>query len=191
MLRLPGDTVLLVIDLQHAIDHPKWGPRNNPEAEVKAATLIAAWRERGLRIIHVRHDSVEPNSPYRPGQPGHDFKPEAMPLADEAVVGKTTASAFIGTGLEVMLEAGGHTTLVIAGVLTQNSIDATVRHAACLGFRVILVEDVTWAVDIVDRQGRRWPADDVQALFMAALEGEYATVCSCVSVLSAMSRMRR
>ena len=191
MLRLPRDTVLMIIDLQQAIDHPKWGPRNNAGAEANAAALIAAWRGRGLKLIHVRHDSVEPTSPYRPGQPGHDFKAEVAPLAGEAVVGKTTASAFVGTELEALLEAGGHTTLVIAGVLTQNSIDATVRHAACLGFRVILVEDATWAVDIVDRQGRRWPADDVQALFMAVLEGECATVCSSETVLSAMSRMRR
>ncbi|MDR3495507.1 MAG: cysteine hydrolase family protein [Ancalomicrobiaceae bacterium] len=191
MLRLPRDTVLMVIDLQQAIDQPKWGPRNNPTAEAKAADLIGEWRRRGMRLIHVRHDSVELNSPYRPGQPGHDFKPEVMPLPGETIVGKRTPSAFVGTDLEAMLEAGGHTTLVIAGVLTQNSIDATVRHAGNLGFRVILVDDATCAVDILDRKGRLWLADDVHELFLAALDGEYCTVCSCETVVAAMSRMRR
>ena len=29
-MRLPADAVLIVIDVQEAIDDPRWGPRNNP-----------------------------------------------------------------------------------------------------------------------------------------------------------------
>src|SRR5687768_14385321 len=100
MPRLPGDTVLMVIDVQMAIDDPKWGPRNNPDGEHNIALLLDAWRDAGLPIVHVRHDSVEPRSPYRPGTPGHAFKPEAAPREDEPVVPKNANSAFVGTGLE-------------------------------------------------------------------------------------------
>jgi len=111
---------LLIIDVQKAIDDPKWarrGERNNPDAERNIARLLEAWRSRHLPIFHIRHDSREPHSPYRPGQPGHDFKPEAMPQPGETVIPKQTNSAFIGTDLEARLRAAGDTALVICGVL--------------------------------------------------------------------------
>ena len=63
---------LLVIDVQKAIDHPSWGERNNPQAESNIAALLAAWRASGRPIYHVRHDSTELQSHYRPGQSGHE-----------------------------------------------------------------------------------------------------------------------
>jgi nicotinamidase-related amidase len=73
--------VLILIDQQEAMDHPKWGPRNNPGAEKNIARLLAAWRTRKMPIIHVKHDSTSPDSPFRPGQEGNDFKPLTAPLA--------------------------------------------------------------------------------------------------------------
>ena len=64
-MRLPADAVLIVIDVQEAIDDPRWGPRNNLEAEANIAALIAAWRAESLPLVHVRHDSVDPASPMR------------------------------------------------------------------------------------------------------------------------------
>ena len=105
---LPSNAALLIVDFQKAIDDPSWmsnGPRNNPDAEATIARLLAAWRASDRPIIHIRHDSTEPNSAYRPGQPGHDFKAEAVPIADEAVIPKKVNSAFIGTDLELQLQA--------------------------------------------------------------------------------------
>ena len=79
---LPIAAALIVIDVQKAIDHPSWGQRNNPDAERNIAALLAAWRANSRPIYHIRHDSSEPDSTYRPGQPGHDFKPEAAPQSD-------------------------------------------------------------------------------------------------------------
>jgi nicotinamidase-related amidase len=189
-LRLPKDTVLLLIDLQKAIDDPKWGRRNNVQAEAFAGRLLALWRELGLKIIHIRHDSTVPTSPYRPGQPGNDFKPDVAPLPGESIVAKQTNSAFIGTSLEGDLEAGGHTTLVVAGVLTQNSVEATVRHGGNLGFRIVMAQDACAATDVVDLQGRLWLADDVHALSLANMNGEYADISDTETIAAAMARWR-
>jgi nicotinamidase-related amidase len=175
-MRIPLDTVLLVIDLQKAIDDPCWGPRNNPGAETEVAGLLGAWRESRMPVVHVRHDSVEPRSPYRPGQPLHAFKPEAEPLAGEPVFGKSCGSAFVGTELEAWLTERGHTTLVVCGVLTHNSVETTVRHAGCLGFRTFVAGDACRATARRDATGRDWPAEAVHALSLANLDGEYATV---------------
>ena len=85
---------LLVIDVQKGFDDPRWGQRNNPDAESNIALLISAWRNRQLPIIHIRHCSVEPDSPLRPELPGNAFKEEAQPLPEEKQFDKSTASAF-------------------------------------------------------------------------------------------------
>ena len=186
-MRLPADAVLIVIDMQEAIDDPRWGPRNNPGAEANVAALIAAWRAERLPLVHIRHDSVDPDSPYAPERPGHRFKPCAAPLEGEPVVGKHANSAFIGTGLEGLLDELGATTLVICGVLTPNSVEATARHAGNLGYQVFVVGDACWAVDKIDLRGRRWLADDVHALSLAHLQGEYASVVDAATTLLAAS----
>jgi len=175
--------VLLLIDLQKAIEHPAWGIRNNPHAEQQAARLLARWRARGWPVWHVRHDSREPNSHYRPGQPGHAFRAETAPLPGEPVIGKQTNSAFIGTGLEQRLRAGGHSALVVAGVITNNSVEATVRMAGNLGFDVRLAEDACFTFARADWSGTPRSAEEVHAMSLANLDGEYCTVMTTAQLL--------
>jgi len=171
--------VLLIIDVQKAIDasyHAAEGPRNNLDAERKIAQLLAVWRKGKRPIIHVRHDSTFATSAYRPGQPGNEFKDEVAPVSGETIVAKRTNSAFIGTDLEQKLRAGGHEALVIAGVATNNSVEATVRMAGNLGFETYLVADACFTFGRRDFQGRLRTADEVHAMSLANLNGEYCTV---------------
>lgn len=183
---LPANACLLLIDMQQAIDQPCWGARNNPDAEQQVARLLAAWRERGMPVVHVRHMSTEPDSPYRPSQPGNDFKPESLPLPGERVIEKQTNSAFVGTALEAELRAAGSGTLVVAGVTTNNSVEATVRMAGNLGFNTWLAQDACFTFGRTDWNGRYWPADEVHALALANLDGEYASVTAAAQVLAAL-----
>jgi nicotinamidase-related amidase len=182
---LASNAALLIVDFQKAIDDPKWGRRNNPDAEMRAAALLHAWRETRRPVVHVQHLSRAPDSPYRPGQPGCDFKDALRPGPGELVVQKRTQNAFIETGLEAALRDRDVTAVVVAGVLLHNSVDATVRMAANLGFAVWLVADATASVDVIDLGGRRWPAEDVHALSLALLSGEYAKVVTTEAVLRA------
>jgi nicotinamidase-related amidase len=75
----PPGSVLLLIDLQKAIDHPSWGERNNPSAEARVGQLLVNWRARGWPVWHVRHDSTRPTSHYRPGQEGNAFNSTSAP----------------------------------------------------------------------------------------------------------------
>lgn len=167
---------LIIIDTQFAIDDSKWGSRNNPHAEANMARLLAAWRARKLPIIHIRHDSVQEGSPYTPGAEGHTFKPEVMPEGGETIIGKHTNNAFVGTGLEACLRKRDIGLLVIAGVLTQHSVDTTARVAASLGFEVTVVSDATAATDVTDARGMTWPAEDVHALTLAHLAADYGKI---------------
>jgi len=183
---IPPNAALLLIDLQKAIDHPSWGERNNPEAERNVAALLAAWRASQRPIYHVRHDSVEPQSHYRPGQPGNEFKPEARPLEGETVIAKRTNSAFIGTELEARLRGARRSVLVVAGVITNNSVEATVRMAGNLGFETLLVEDACFTFARRDWNGVLRSAAEVHAMSLANLDGEYCRVTRTAEILAAL-----
>jgi nicotinamidase-related amidase len=147
---------------------------------------LLGWRSAGRPVYHIRHDSTEPDSHYRPGQPGHDFKPETQPVAGETVVPKKTNSAFIGTNLEALLRAANHTLLVVAGVITNNSVEATVRMAGNLGFDTYLVEDATFTFGRKDWRGTWRTAEEVHAMSLANLDGEYCSVVRTEEVLAAV-----
>ena len=107
-------TALLLIDFQKGFLDPFWGARNNPQAEDNALRLIAAFRQHGVPVLHVRHLSRTPGSPLS-GR-GTDFKDGFTPAAGEALFEKSVNSAFIGTDLEAKLRAQGITRLVICGL---------------------------------------------------------------------------
>ena len=178
---------LLIIDVQKAIDadyHAAVGPRNNLDAERNIARLLAAWRQSHRPIIHIRHDSTFATSAYRPGQSGNEFKKEVAPVPGERIVRKQTNSAFIGTGLENQLRQDGIETLVIAGVSTNNSVEATVRMAGNLGFQTYLVADACFTFARRDFHGRLRTADEVHSLSLANLDGEYCTVLDTDTALA-------
>ncbi len=184
---LPDRAALILVDLQLAVDDPRWarhGPRNNPGAEAAAAGLLARWRRLGWPIVHIRHDSTDPDSTYRPGGPGHAFKPEVAPAADETIIAKQVNSAFIGTDLHRHLRDIGAPALVILGVITNNSLEATVRNAGNLGHAVFVPEDACFTYGRQDLRGKLWAAEDVHALSLANLHGEYAMVTSSTEILA-------
>lgn len=168
--------VLLVIDVQKAMDSPVWGRPGQPGMEAAIGRLLAHWRGRGWPVVHVRHDSTDPASPYRPELPTNAFKDEVAPLPGETVVRKRTNSAFIGTDLAERLAALGTRRIVATGFQLENCVEATVRMAGNLGYEVIVPPEAARAVDHTDWNGRRWAAEDVHALTLSLLDREYARV---------------
>jgi nicotinamidase-related amidase len=179
---------LLVIDVQKAIDDPRWGSdRNNPQAEATIARLLEHWRRRGWPIFHVRHASTEAGSTYRPDGAGFAFKDEVQPLPGEHVIQKSTNSAFIGTNLERLLRGAGIDSVVITGVITNNSVEATARMAGNLGFTTYVVSDATATFGRYDYD-RHWRASaEVHAMSLANLDGEYASVITAAELLEQLA----
>ncbi len=177
---------LLLIDVQQGLDHPRWGARNNPDAERRIADLLVAWRAAGRPVIHVQHLSVEAASPLRGDAPGHAFKPEALPAEGEPVFQKHVNSAFIGTDLEAHLRTNGIEELVVAGLTTDHCVSSTVRMAGNLGFQVTVVEDATATFERRGPDGTHYSADIMHAVTLASLAGEFAAVRCARDVLEAM-----
>ncbi len=70
---------------------------------------------------------------------------EIMPMNDELVITKDDPDMFEGTGLDSLLRKDGINTLMIAGVLTNECVEASVLQAIKKDYRVILLEDSTAA----------------------------------------------
>jgi nicotinamidase-related amidase len=67
--------------------------------------------------------------------------PEVAPRDGEALLVKHEADAFGDGRLEPLLRARNVEWIFVTGVWTEACVDATVRHAVALGFRVALVKD--------------------------------------------------
>lgn len=177
---------LLIIDQQQGMrTSPE--PRNNPQAEQRIGELLTAWRRAGWPVLHVRHNSRTPGSPFWPGQPGAEFQPELAPLDSEHVVEKNVPDAFINSGLERWLRVRGIDALVICGVSTNNSVESTARTAGNLGFITQVVADACFAFEKRDFNGVLRSAEEVHAMSLANLQGEYAQVLDANSVLQRLS----
>lgn len=181
------NTALVIIDVQKGFSHPKWGRRNNPGAEANMGRLLQAWRAAGRPVIHVQHASRTEVSPLHPASPGFEFMDVVAPLPDEPVFRKTVNSAFIGTSLEAHLRAKGLASLVIVGLTTNHCISTTARMAGNLDFETYVVDDATATFDRTDHTGRTFTAEEIHAVSLASLHGEFATVKSTDEVLQAFS----
>lgn len=183
-LSLRNASALVVIDVQQGFDDPRWGHGDNPDCEDNVGRLIAAWRATGWPVVYVRHDSGEPDSPLRPGQPGNAFKPVVSGEPD-LLVTKQVNSAFYGEpALEPWLRQRGIGGLVICGITTNHCCETTARMAGNLGFETIFALDATRTFDRVGPDGRLVPAAELRQATAANLHGEFASVAATAEIVA-------
>lgn len=183
---LDSGAALVPIDLQRGFDLPPWGRRNNPGFEANGRRLLAAWREAGWPVLHIRHDSVQPGSTLRPGHPGHAFRPGFEPLPGEAVVAKSVNCAFVGTDLELRLRRLDARAVVFFGLSTDMCVSTTVRIAANLGLRAVLAADACACFDLPGEDGEAIPAEAIHAAHVATLRAEFAQAAPTDDVIEAL-----
>lgn len=175
---------LIVIDMQRGMTEPSAGGRNNPGAESNIQRLLAAWRHAGWPVVSVRHISRTQGSPFWPGQSGAEFQPELAPLDTEHIVEKNVPDAFIHSGLERWLHVRGIRSIVLVGVSTSNSIESTARTAGNLGFNTVVVSDATFTFARKDYAGVARAAEEVHAMSLANLDGEFASIMSTADAIN-------
>ncbi len=177
------ETALIIIDVQKAMDHPKWGKRNNPYAEENMNFLLSYARKNKWSVFHIQDCSLDPSSPYRAGQPLHDFKEEVKPVASEKIIQKTKSNAFEGTELLSGLKAEKIEKFVVTGVHTQYCVFATVKAALKAGFTVTVVSDATVAVDMKDSTEKLISAEKIHCLTLTEMKTSGANIIKTAELI--------
>ncbi|AUT45880.1 cysteine hydrolase [Achromobacter sp. AONIH1] len=169
-----ADVAVLALHYQNDVLHPEGKIRVGLDGDGGtrqrllrgASDLLRGARMGGLPIVHVRiafrpdyadllancdiFRNVAAIGAVPEGQWGSAFYEGLQPLAGSArefVVKHTRISAFYGTPLEETLRVLGARRLVVAGVATHSVVEGTVRHAADIGFNVMVAEDACASAD--------------------------------------------
>ena len=176
---------LLLIDIQN--DYFPGGKMElvgMEEAAKKAAELLNAFRTAGKPVFFIRHLSTRPDATYLiPGTRGTDISSNVSPLTDETIIEKHFPNSFLQTELLSALKESNITDLVICGAMSHMCIDTTVRAAKELGFKCVLVANACATRNLMSGD-EILPAQTVHAVFMAALDGMFATVMTADEYLS-------
>jgi ureidoacrylate peracid hydrolase len=125
----------------HAVVIPNW------------QRLQAAFRRARIEVLYtviasLTRDGRDRSLDYKisgfhvpPGSHDAQVIDALAPGDDEIVIPKTSSSVFISTNIDYVLRNLGVVSLVVAGVLTDQCVDSTVRDACDLGYLVTVVTD--------------------------------------------------
>ncbi|MBP1126363.1 MULTISPECIES: cysteine hydrolase family protein [Pseudomonas] len=179
---------LILIDIQNDyFPQGKWPLVDVDAAADKAAQVLQAFRQAGDAVIHVRHEFTAEDAPFfTPGSEGAQLHPKALNEGSEPVVLKHFVNAFRETDLRALLERRSITDVVVVGSMSHMCIDAGVRAAADLGYKVTVIHDACATRDL-EFNGKVIPAAQVHDAYMAALAFGYASVVSADEYLKAQT----
>lgn len=176
---------LLIIDVQN--DYFAGGKSelcNSMVALGNIEKLLGHFRLAHLPVIHVQHiNTREGTTFFLPNTDGASIHKNLTPKEGEHHVIKHTPNSFFKTNLLDITKDNGITELVICGMMSHMCIDTTTRVCKDLGIKVILIDDacatknLSWAEQTI-------PAETVHQVFMASLNGMFATVIKTSEFLS-------
>ena len=171
------NTALLLLEIQNDYFPNGRTPLDKSlEASSKARDILTAFREKNRPIIHVQHISTQPDAAYLlPCTKGADFHQTVQPVKGETIIKKHYANSFKDTQLLNHLIKNQINHLLICGMISHLTVDATVRAAHDLGFSCTVLEDACAAQQLTFNQ-HVISADDAHHAFMAALQSSYAAV---------------
>ena len=155
---------LMIVDIQN--DYFPGGAMElvgSSHAGGQAGKLLQAFRQRAIFFL--------------PDTPGVRIHARVAPIDGEPVFQKHYPNSFRDTPLLEHLRSHQITQLVVAGMMTHMCIDTTVRAAFDLGFQCQVALDAC-ATRALSFGGVTVSAGDVQATFLAALNGVFAKLSS-------------
>ncbi|HYA41227.1 MAG TPA: isochorismatase family cysteine hydrolase [Syntrophobacteraceae bacterium] len=123
----------------------------------RASRVLQASRDAKIMVIYIavgfrrNYPEISPRNTMFTGlkqsgrfimnQPGSEIHPMVAPKNGEVIVLKHRVGAFVGTDLDMILRSSGIETLVLFGISTSGVVLSTLRYAADLDYRCIVIKD--------------------------------------------------
>ena len=126
---------LLIVDVQKGITDERLYQFERFIENIK--TLIGEARKRNIEVIYVQHDDG-PGSGFSVGDEDYEIYLAVAPQKGEKVYRKTVNSCFSNKDLCKYLKQKKEDTVIIAGLMTNYCIDASIKSAFDLGYTVIV-----------------------------------------------------
>lgn len=172
------NTALLLLEIQNDyFPNGRIPLEKSVEASSRAQSILNVYRERQLPAIHVQHISTQPDATYfLPCTKGAEFYSNVQPIKGETIIKKHYPNSFKDTNLLNHLIKNKINHLVICGMMTHASVDATVRAAHDLGFSCTVIHDAC-ATKTLEFNQMHIPTQEVHFAFLAAFQSAaYANV---------------
>jgi nicotinamidase-related amidase len=171
------NAALLLIEMQNDyFPNGRMPLEKSTEACQKAQEVLQIYRAKQFPVIHVQHISTRPDAiHFLPCTKGVEFHANVQPIKNETIIKKHYPNGFKDTALLTYLMKHQINHLVIAGMMTHMSIDATVRAAYDLGISCTVLADCCATMNL-EYNSILIPAQTVHNAFLAALQTMYATV---------------
>jgi nicotinamidase-related amidase len=151
----PLTTALLLMDFQRMVIDSYAVDKQALLGRVKRLAVTA--RNSGVMVIHVAvgfqlgypevsgrnsiFSGLKAAGLLAMGHPAGDIHPELAPHPGDVVVTKQRVSAFTGTNLNMILRSNNIDRLLLTGILTQGVVLSTLRHAADMDYRAVVLAD--------------------------------------------------
>lgn len=178
-----ADTALVVVDAQREYVDGRLPLHGVEAALANIAVLLAAAREAGAPVIHVRHKG-QPGGLFGPDTTGYELALQAAALPGETVIDKGLPNSFAGTALKDALDATGRKRVVVMGFMTHMCVSSTTRAANEQGFGVVVPADATATRDLPTPRGDGVvPASALHEAALAALADRFAIVCKTAELV--------
>lgn len=190
-MHTPTRRALIVIDVQNEYVDGNL-PIEYPDIHVSLDNIgkaMDAAHNIGLPIVAIQQIAANTSPIFAEGSRGHALHEVVTSRTCDAVISKTLPNAFTDTALAERLQQWNINTLVVAGYMTQNCVDATIKHAFHAGFQVEFLHDAAGTLSYQNQSGFI-SAADMHRCLCVVLQSRFAAVMSTSEWLHMLSSDR-
>lgn len=145
-----------------------------------------AARTSAIPVVVVQNTAPQGAPIFAKGTPGWELHEVVSSRKADHHIEKSLPSCFAGTDLADWIVRHGIDTLTVAGYMTHNCVDSTIKHALHAGLAAEFLHDASGSLSYVNRAGRA-SAEELHRVFSVVLQSRFAAVLSTDEWLAALT----